>query len=181
VFLWAAPWRHASLIVMVAPQLCAILTTVCRHAFKTTARLIKNRIANVARPLGNELQPVFVRSSPRHALHPVARIRQAKGRWYTSHSTINAAVRRFMNTATQHVPKYNRSAFPTSSTATAVSRLTTRAPFASTLRPNLTGGAFPRTAGGYCLGSGRIGGARYFSHTPAAPAQVINVKSISCI
>lgn len=30
-----------------------------------------------------------------------------------------------------------------------------------------------RTAGGYSLGSGRIGGARYFSHSPAAPAEVI--------
>jgi len=49
-----------------------------------------------------------------------------------------------------------------------------RAPFASTLRPNLTGGTLGRTAGGYGLGGGRVGGARYFSHTPAAPAQVIN-------
>lgn len=32
----------------------------------------------------------------------------------------------------------------------------------------------PRTAGGYTLGGGRTGGARYFSHTPAAPAQVVN-------
>lgn len=30
-----------------------------------------------------------------------------------------------------------------------------------------------RTAGGYSLGSGRIGGVRHFSHTPAAPAQVV--------
>jgi hypothetical protein len=70
--------------------------------------------------------------------------------------------------------KYSRAALPKSATATAVSRLTTRAPFASTLRPNLTGGALPRTSGGYSLGGGRSGGARYFSHTPAAPAQVVN-------
>jgi hypothetical protein len=49
-----------------------------------------------------------------------------------------------------------------------------RAPFASTLRPNLTGGTLGRTAGGYGWGSGRAGGARYFSHGPSAPAQVIN-------
>lgn len=54
-----------------------------------------------------------------------------------------------------------------------VSRLTSQAPFASTLRPNLTGGALGRTAGGYAVGAGRFGGARYFSHGPAAPAQVI--------
>lgn len=56
----------------------------------------------------------------------------------------------------------------------AINRLTSRAPFASTLRPNLTGGTLGRTAGGYCIGAGRIGGARYFSNGPAAPAQVIN-------
>lgn len=70
--------------------------------------------------------------------------------------------------------KYNRAAFPKSATGTAVTRLTTKAPFASTLRPNLTGGALPRSAGGYSLGGSRANGARYFSHTPAAPAQVVN-------
>ena len=79
-----------------------------------------------------------------------------------------------MSTSPGHAAKYSRASFPTSATSTAVSRLTTRAPFASTLRPNLTGGALPRTAGGYTLGGGRIGGARYFSHTPAAPAQVVH-------
>jgi len=58
-----------------------------------------------------------------------------------------------------------------------VLRSTIRAPFSSTLRPNLTGGALPRTAGGYSLGGGRLGGARYFSHTPAAPAQVVHNAS----
>lgn len=57
--------------------------------------------------------------------------------------------------------------------ASNISRLTTRSPFASTLRPNLTGGTLGRTAGGYTIGAGRVGGARYFSHGPAAPAQVI--------
>ena len=70
--------------------------------------------------------------------------------------------------------KYDRASFPKSTIGTAVTRLTHRAPFASTLRPNLTGGALPRTAGGYSIGVGRTGGARYFSHTPAAPAQVVN-------
>jgi hypothetical protein len=56
----------------------------------------------------------------------------------------------------------------------AVGRLTSHSPFASTLRPNLTGGALGRTAGGYAIGAGRVGGARYFCHGPAAPAEVIN-------
>lgn len=55
-----------------------------------------------------------------------------------------------------------------------MNRSTGRAPFASTLRPNLTGGTLNRTAGGYAWGSGRAGGARYFSHGPAAPAQVVH-------
>lgn len=60
-----------------------------------------------------------------------------------------------------------------------VGRLTTRSPFTSTLRPNLTGGTLGRTAGGYTVGAGRFGGARYFSHGPAAPAQVINNVSVA--
>jgi len=44
------------------------------------------------------------------------------------------------------------------------------APFASTLRPNLTGGVLPRAAGGYGLSGA---GARHFSHTSGAQAQVI--------
>lgn len=76
--------------------------------------------------------------------------------------------------STGPAPKIDRAAFPKSRTATAVSRLTTRAPFATTLRPNLTGGALPRSAGGYTLGGGRANGARYFSHTPAAPAEIVN-------
>jgi hypothetical protein len=45
------------------------------------------------------------------------------------------------------------------------------APFASTLRPNLTGGALPRSAGGYSLGAGR--GVRHFSHGPSVQAHVV--------
>jgi len=79
-----------------------------------------------------------------------------------------------MSSGPTRTPKLSRGAFPTSRTATAVSQLTSRAPFATTLRPNLTGGTLPRTAGGYSLGGGARNGARYFSHTPAAPAQVIS-------
>ena len=52
----------------------------------------------------------------------------------------------------------DRSKFLDTRTGRAISQFAGRAPFASTLRPNLTGGALPRTAGGYGLGSGRIGG-----------------------
>jgi len=147
---------------------------VIRQALKKTSNLIKIRLANIGRPLESQLQPILVRSSPRHPVHPTAALRQAKGRWYTTHSTINATVRRFMSTGPAQGSKFSRAAFPKSATATAVSRLTIRTPFSSTLRPNLTGGTLPRTPGGYSLGGSRPGGARYFSHTPAAPAQVVN-------
>lgn len=45
------------------------------------------------------------------------------------------------------------------------------APFSSTLRPNLTGGTLPRSAGGYSLGAGH--GARHFSHSPSLQAHVL--------
>lgn len=141
-------------------------TNLYRHAVKKVSNLIKIRLS---RPqLQVELDPALVRSSPK------GYIRQIKlRRWYTTHITNNAAVDRFISTAATNAVKYNRAAFPTSATATAVGRLTTRAPWHSTLRPNLSAGAFPRTAGGSSLG----GSARYFSHTPVAPAQVINSVS----
>lgn len=59
----------------------------------------------------------------------------------------------------------------------AVSSMTKTAPFATALRPKLSGGAFPRTASGYSFGNGAGAGARFFSHGPAAPAQVIHQVS----
>lgn len=37
----------------------------------------------------------------------------------------------------------------------------------------MTGGTLGRTAGGYSIGGGRIGGARFFSHGPAPPTHII--------
>ena len=71
---------------------------VTRHTFKKASNLLKTRLSEAVRPLNGELQPIIVRNSPRQPIHPIARLRQAKGRWYTTHSTINAAVRRFMST-----------------------------------------------------------------------------------
>lgn len=66
-----------------------------------------------------------------------------------------------------------RSSYPRSAVSNAISRSSGRAPFGSTLRPNVTGGTLGRTAGGYTLGSGRVGGARYFSHGPAVQSHVV--------
>lgn len=125
----------------------------------------------MTRPTVNEVQPVLVHSVARQPIHPAALLRQSKARWFSS-----AALRRFMSTSSSNVSKCraDRSSFPVSSVATAVGRITTRTPWSSTLRPNLTGGALPRSAGGYGAGS-----VRYFSHTPAAPAQVVNNVSMA--
>ncbi|KAI0125935.1 hypothetical protein BJ170DRAFT_633183 [Xylariales sp. AK1849] len=150
---------------------------LARTAAYKASKLIRTKLANAARPVNAALEPAFARITPRHPIHPAALLRQQKSRRWHSTSTyhnINTAVRRFMSTGrVDAVPRIDRTKFLATQTGRAISQLTSRAPFASALRPNLTGGAIPRTAGGYSLGSGRIGGARFFSHTPAAQAQVV--------
>ncbi|KAF8422047.1 hypothetical protein EV426DRAFT_550749 [Tirmania nivea] len=99
-------------------------------------------------------------SSSLHSRFKVAR------RWYsTAYRTIlhNAAINPCTPTAG---PTAGR-------VVSAMSKMTRTTPFATTLRPRLTGGAFPRTASGYSLGSGGAAGARFFSHGPASPGEVI--------
>ncbi|TPX11434.1 uncharacterized protein E0L32_007853 [Thyridium curvatum] len=152
-----------------------------RRAIGDTAKMTKvlrNKLANATRVANAEVQPVTVRAGPRQPVHPVAFLRQSKRsggtRYHSTWTNINATLRRFASTASEAAPRFDRTAYLKSATASrAVWQSTGRAPFASTLRPNLTGGALPRTAGGYSLGAGGRTGARYFSHTPAAPAQVV--------
>lgn len=146
-----------------------------KAAWRHTAKLVQDQLPPSLRPTQSQLQPILARSAPRQPIHPAALLKQSKGRWYSTHSAITAAVRRFTTSASRSSGvKYDRSSFPKSRIGTFVNSQTGRAPFASTLRPNLTGGTLGRTAGGYSWGSAGAGGARYFSHGPAAPAQVIN-------
>ncbi|KAL5116749.1 hypothetical protein ACEQ8H_005361 [Pleosporales sp. CAS-2024a] len=148
---------------------------VFKAAWRHAAKLIQNQLPAGSRPTQAQLQPVLARNAPTHPIHRVALLKQSKGRWYTTHSNISAAVRRFTTAASRPSGiKFDKSSFLKSRIATIVNAQSGRAPFASTLRPNLTGGTLGRTAGGYSWGSSRAGGARYFSHGPAAPAQVIN-------
>jgi hypothetical protein len=110
-------------------------------------------------------------------IHPLALLRQSRS---SPRRLFSTAARRLSSFA-QATPSYasNLSAtraaartFPASATRTALSG-TTHAPFASPLRPNLTGGTLSRTAGGYGFGGGARGAARHFSHVPAAQAQVV--------
>ncbi|KAK3336892.1 hypothetical protein B0T19DRAFT_396587 [Cercophora scortea] len=148
-----------------------------------TSKMLRSKLAEAAsRP---QLQPVTIRgASNRQPIHPAAVLRQQRrntAKWYSTstYTNLHGVVRRYLSTAGQPggssaASKFDRSKFPISATSRAVAQFAGRAPFASTLRPNLTGGALPRTAGGYAIpGAGRTGGARYFSHTPAAQAQVV--------
>ncbi|KAH6646431.1 hypothetical protein BKA67DRAFT_584264 [Truncatella angustata] len=155
-----------------------VVLRLARTAAYKASKVVRKKLANALRPVNTALEPAFARSTyPKQPIHPLALLRQQKNRRWHSTSTyknIDAAVRRFMSTGRIDASaRVDRSKFLATQTGKAITQMTGRAPFASTLRPNLTGGALPRTAGGYGLGSGRIGGARYFSHTPATQAQVM--------
>lgn len=140
-----------------------------RYAANTASNFAKTKASTAA-----NTQPslAYARIVPRQPIHPSAFLRQSR-RWHSTHRQLSQGLRQFST----HLP--NSAAQPPKRLASrivfAIKQLPGRTPFASTLRPNLTGGTLPRTAGGYGLGSGRIGnGVRYFSHTPQAPAQVIH-------
>lgn len=134
------------------------------------AGAVRDKLPQAVRATEARAEPAYARIAPRQPLSRLAAIKQSQSRWYTTKQSINNAVRHFSSQSKAST----RASYPTSRTASAVGRLTTRTPFASQLRPNLTGGTLCRSAGGYGLGGGRVGGARYFSHSPAAPAQVVN-------
>ncbi|KAF9876470.1 casein kinase II beta 2 subunit [Colletotrichum karsti] len=157
-----------------------------RVGITKTTKMIRTKLADVAAArtaAQGELARIPIRTTPtgRQPIHPAALLRQKRaGRWYsTAQQSVNNTVRRWISTAGgssgNAAPRFNRASFPTSNTSRRVGQNTGRAPWASTLRPNLTGGAIPRTQGGYSTG----GGARYFSHTPAAPAQVVHNVSVA--
>lgn len=137
-----------------------------KFGFDKATRLIRDRLPQTAKAVEPQVQHAYARVS-RQPINRLAAIKQSQSRWYTTRQAINNAVRTFSSSA---APQVSRSSFPASRTATAISRLTTRTPFASQLRPNLTGGTLSRSAGGYSLGGQ---GVRHFSHSPAAPAQVV--------
>lgn len=149
---------------------------LARHAKSLRAAIQRASKALDAQLAGRpqaQLEPLLARNTPKQPLHKLARIRQSQSRWYsTARGSFEATIRHF-STGARSGPKFDRASFPKSTISTYISQSSGRAPFASTLRPNLTGGTLGRTAGGYNLGSGRIGGARHFSHGPAPQAQVV--------
>ncbi|KID76947.1 uncharacterized protein G6M90_00g102330 [Metarhizium brunneum] len=146
-----------------------------RFAVAKTTKAVRIKIADATRPLQGQIQAIPVRSGStgRQPVHPAALLKQQRrgSRWFSGTTTqnINHLVRRYISSERTGASRFDRSKLPSSNTSRRIASFSGRAPFANTLRPNLTGGAMPRTAGGYSIG----GGARYFSHAPAAPAQVV--------
>ncbi|KAK4697849.1 hypothetical protein P7C71_g295, partial [Lecanoromycetidae sp. Uapishka_2] len=129
--------------------------------------LIRSKLPTSTLGGNASLQPIRVYAN--QPVHPLAFLKQSRAqsnnRWFST------TTRTFTSSAKPSGPRYDRSKFPISKISRAISQKGA-VPFASTLRPNLTGGALPRSAGGYSLGGGGQG-ARHFSHTPGAQAQVI--------
>ncbi|KAK4251181.1 hypothetical protein C7999DRAFT_11001 [Corynascus novoguineensis] len=168
-----------------APAALRVLRKHLVSNARMATKMLRSKLSAATRPLNAELQPIAVRttSNARQPVHPAAWLRQQKrarasNRWFSS-ANLNATARRFLSSGSSGAGpnpgfRFQRFKLPTSSVSRAIGQLTGRAPFASTLRPNLTGGTLGRSAGGYGIpGSGRIGGVRHFGHTPAAPAQVV--------
>ncbi len=143
------------------------MLTFPRFTLAKANAIIRSKFPASTSNAGNAArQPIriYAQTQP---IHPLAHLRQSRSqhRWF-SKSTRN------LSSSARPAGPYNRASFPVSKTSKAIAR-SRAAPFASTLRPNLTGGALPRTAGGYCLGGSGRQGVRHFSHTPSAQAQVV--------
>ncbi|KAL4976745.1 NADP-dependent oxidoreductase domain-containing protein [Aspergillus desertorum] len=143
-----------------------------RFAYAKAYKAVRAKISDPAQHVSFRVQPAYARVTPRQPINRAAAIRQARSRHFSARASGSFA------SSFKAAAQGDRAAYTSSRIAGNISRLTTRAPFASTLRPNLTGGTLGRTAGGYVIGAGRIGGARYFSHGPTAPAQVIHSVSV---
>ncbi|RAO65462.1 uncharacterized protein BHQ10_001474 [Talaromyces amestolkiae] len=143
-----------------------------RFAYEKTARALKAKLSEPAQQLQPKLQPAYAHVG-RQPISRAAAIRQAQSRRFSTRAGgyIGSYLRQVSRPASNAVPR--------SSIRQMVGRMTSHSPFNSALRPNLTGGTLGRTAGGYSVGAGRLGGARYFSHGPAAPAQVIQNVSVA--
>ncbi|KAJ5098976.1 hypothetical protein N7532_005977 [Penicillium argentinense] len=138
-----------------------------RFAYMKAYKAIRAKLPEPTQEAVLRYQPAYARINTQQPINRVAAIRQARSRHFSTRAA-GAFV-----TALRSGAQADVGAYKTTRVAFNISRLTSRAPFASTLRPNLTGGTLGRTASGYAFGAGRFGGARYFSHGPAAPAQVI--------
>ncbi|RDA94142.1 hypothetical protein CP533_6564 [Ophiocordyceps camponoti-saundersi (nom. inval.)] len=141
-----------------------------RVAVSKATHAVRIRLAGATKPVQRHIQSATRgRSSIHHAALSKQSRREARFFSGSASKNIDKVLRTILGDGPRASPDIHRFRLPSSNISRRVAQLPGRAPFASALRPNLTGGALPRTAGGYSLG----GSARYFSHVPAAPAQVV--------
>lgn len=149
-------------------MLSRYLTQCLRFAYDKAYKAVRSKLPEPSQQVSLRAQPAYARVS-RQPINRAAAIRQARSRPFSTR-----AANSFISFIRSGLQGGERAAYQQSRIAINIGRFTGRSPFSSTLRPNLTGGTLGRTAGGYTIGAGRVGGARYFSNGPAAPAQVIN-------
>ncbi|KAI9891813.1 MAG: hypothetical protein M1814_002378 [Vezdaea aestivalis] len=140
-----------------------IAMRAARQIYQKTTSAIRSRLS-LTQQYALVYQPI----------HPLASLRQSKAHLQRALVRAGNTSVRHYTSSTSHAglkPSISRAAFSTTRTGASINRLSGRTPFASTLRPNLTGGTLNRCAGGYSLGG--PSGARFFSHSPASSAQVI--------
>ncbi|RCI15368.1 hypothetical protein L249_6757 [Ophiocordyceps polyrhachis-furcata BCC 54312] len=142
-----------------------------------TLRLLRMTVSKATHAvrirLGGATKPVQSVTRGRSSIHHASLLMQPRrgARFFSGSASknIDRVLRTILGDGHRAGANIHRFRLPSSNISRRVAQLPGRAPFATALRPNLTGGALPRTAGGYSLG----GSARYFSHVPAAPAQVV--------
>ncbi|KAL8776074.1 MAG: hypothetical protein Q9194_003393 [Teloschistes cf. exilis] len=134
---------------------------IAKFAVAQAGAIIRSKLPQTSTSAAEAvLQPIYLHSKAQ-PVHFRALLKQSR----------SSALRNFSSQARLQAQRVIRPSFHSSKVGQAVTR-TFGSPFASTLRPNLTGGALSRSAGGYGLG-GNLGGVRQFSHTGGAQAQVI--------
>lgn len=138
-----------------------------RNAVRKGFTIVRERLPKAGQELRN-LEPALARNVNR--LETTGRVGQKQARHYFQNLSHQNTHARYYSTAGRHA---SGGAQAGSRIKGAVGRVTTSTPFASALRPRLTCGAFPRSAGGCSMG----GSARFFSHTPVAPSQVVSQVS----
>lgn len=139
-----------------------LISLIPRTALKRGIQILKERLPASQQSTKVLLEPVYARLPVSHPRGHFANRIKVSNRWYSTFA------HEFKNVSRDVVPRVSRGPV-----RAGIAAHTAHTPFASALRPKLVGGVMSRSAGGYSLG----GSARYFSHTPAAPAQVLSQVS----
>ncbi|KAJ5249048.1 hypothetical protein N7468_000499 [Penicillium chermesinum] len=131
-----------------------------RFAYEKASRAIRAKLPEPTQHTTLRYQPVYARINTHQPINKAAAIRQARSRYFSTR-----AAGAFVSAAKSSVQ----------ADAGAYRATRTHLPRSICVHPSsqFDRGTLAVLRGGYAIGAGRFGGARYFSHGPAAPAQVI--------